>query len=281
MNTLRCAMCRSLKHTTEEHHAKLAQGRRQSPIWREAVLVGNAKKRAKPLVCADPAAKSAKIKERLNRPEVRARLSEARRANWAQRDGAARKLIAQKISAAEKGRPFTSEHLANLRAANSAPRKDEHRRKLSESNIGRKTWNIGLTKETHPSLRSNSEKQIGRVPNYNKYRTEYDGPKGILLMRSRWEVAYARYLDRQNIDWQYEPRWFVIGTGEWNGHSYTPDFYLPITDEYIEIKGRMTVENAKKMQRFNEVYPEIKLTILGHSEMMVIGLVDRSRRLIN
>jgi hypothetical protein len=94
-------------------------------------------------------------------------------------------------------------------------------------------------------------------------------------MRSRWEVAYAEWLDEQSIDWQYEPRWFSLGTT-----SYTPDFYLTAEDRYVEIKGRMIERDAKKLKKFAERYPHINLTVLQRAELTVIGLLDKHCRLV-
>lgn len=266
---------------TDKAIANAAAGRAASPIWRAAILAANAKKRGRPIVFSDPEARRAKLRESLNRPETRLALSEGKRELWARRSMEEKQAIAEKSSRTQKGRQLSPEHLANLRIANSKPRSEEHRQKLGAVHKGKPSWNNGLTKFTNASVRSTSEKQIGRVPDYNKYRAHYDGPKGKLLMRSRWEVAYAEYLDRQGTEWQYEPRWFNVGGGAWTGISYTPDFYLPATDEYIEIKGRLTQENANKMQAFRVAYPGIKLTILSGAELTALGLIDKHRRLID
>lgn len=272
----RCYRCGSLNHSTEEHMQRLAEGRRKSAKWRAAVSQANTlNKTGKSIVFSDPEGRAKRLSESLNRPESRAKLTEARKKNWAARDDERRAEIAEKISKAQKGRKFSEKHLANLRRANSQPRSAEHREKLATGRKGKPSWNKGLTKFTNASVMSNSLKQMGRVPDYNKYRAHYDGPKGKYLMRSRWEVAYAEWLDEQNIDWQYEPRWFALG-----GSSYTPDFYLPAEDRYVEIKGRMTEENAKKLKKFAERYPQINLTVLQRAELTAIGLLDKHCRLV-
>lgn len=69
--------------------------------------------------------------------------------------------------------------------------------------------------------------RFGKIAEHGKgsmYRNTY--------MRSTWEIKYAQYLDSNNIKWLYESKTFDLGNT-----TYTPDFYLPETDEYIEIKG--------------------------------------------
>lgn len=272
----RCYRCGSLNHSTEEHMRRLAEGRRKSAKWRAAVSQANTLlKTGKPLVFADPEGRSERLSQSLNQPEVRAKLTEARKRNWSGRTDEQKAAIAEKISKAQKGRKFSEEHLANLRKANAQPRSNEHRRKLASGRKGKSSWNKGLTKFTNASVMSASAKLVGRIPDYNKYRAHYDGPKGKYLMRSRWEVAYAEWMDERNIDWQYEPRWFNIGRT-----TYTPDFYLPTEDRYIEIKGRMTDKDAEKLRKFAERYPHIGLTVLQRAELTAIGLLDKHNRLV-
>jgi hypothetical protein len=265
-----------LNHTSGEHAEKLAEGRRNSSKWREAVAAANTRtKKGKPARFRDPIARGKAIAHGLSRPETKALRVKVLKEVWAKRSEEERQAIGAKSSASQKGKEFTPEHLANLQAANAKPRSETHRQKLSEARKGQSSWNKGLTKFTNASVAAMSAKQVGRIPDYNKYRAHYDGPKGKYLMRSRWEVAYAEWLDEQGIDWRYEPRWFNLG-----GTSYTPDFYLPAEDRYVEIKGRMTEENAKKLKRFAERYPHVNLTVLQRAELTAIGLLDKHCRLV-
>lgn len=87
-------------------------------------------------------------------------------------------------------------------------------------------------------------------------------------MRSTWEVKYAKYLDKNNINWQYESKTFDLGNT-----TYTPDFYLPKTDEYIEIKGRWIEKLKPKIKLLNRLYPNIKITILRTSDLQKLGVL--------
>lgn len=71
-----------------------------------------------------------------------------------------------------------------------------------------------------------------------------------MAFRSGWEVAYAEWLDRQGIRFQYEPETFNTPHGK-----YTPDFYLPDYDEWVEVKGFKSDRNPTqplKMKWFGE-----------------------------
>lgn len=54
--------------------------------------------------------------------------------------------------------------------------------------------------------------------------------------RSRLEARWAVFFDALHIEWEYEPEGFVR---TWNDETYKwlPDFYLPATQTWIEVKG--------------------------------------------
>ena len=64
-------------------------------------------------------------------------------------------------------------------------------------------------------------------------RFEYRSGRRVVTMRSSWEVAIAHHLDSQGRAWKYEPKCFVLSPEV----RYTPDFYIPAEDLWIEVKG--------------------------------------------
>ena len=64
--------------------------------------------------------------------------------------------------------------------------------------------------------------------------TEYNGYK----FRSRLEARYAVFFDALSIKWEYEPEGYEIATGVW----YLPDFFIPLFDCFIEIKGPLPTQ---------------------------------------
>ena len=63
--------------------------------------------------------------------------------------------------------------------------------------------------------------------------------------RSGFEVLYAHFLEQQKISYVYEPKTFTIP----KLGNYTPDFYLPAQNKYIEIKGH--IFSCKQLQKIN------------------------------
>jgi len=65
------------------------------------------------------------------------------------------------------------------------------------------------------------------------------------------EAELARLFDFYRVDWQYEPRSFPIA---WNGQGlpvqfFTPDFYLPEYDIYIELTVAKPARNSRKNRK--------------------------------
>ena len=84
------------------------------------------------------------------------------------------------------------------------------------------------------------------------------------------EEEFARILDFYNIEWVYEPRSFPL---KWEGERvtqmFTPDFYLPGLDLYIELttlKQRLITEKNRKLRHMQELYPEVKVTLLNKKD---------------
>lgn len=81
------------------------------------------------------------------------------------------------------------------------------------------------------------------------------------------ETEFARVLDFYSISWQYEPRTFPL---QWDSEgnvveAFTPDFFLPDQDIYVELttqRQKLVWKKNKKMRRLKELYPEINAKIV-------------------
>ena len=73
-------------------------------------------------------------------------------------------------------------------------------------------------------------------------------------------------LDFYAIAWEYEPRTFVLMRDR-DGkpvQAFTPDFYLPAYDLYIEIttlNQKLVTKKNRKVRRLRERYPEVRCKI--------------------
>jgi len=72
--------------------------------------------------------------------------------------------------------------------------------------------------------------------------------------RSLYEVYFARFLFINSIEFEYEPCAFKLGT-----KTYTPDFYIPHKDLYVECKGRWGSGAKDKIRKISK---EIDIILL-------------------
>lgn len=80
------------------------------------------------------------------------------------------------------------------------------------------------------------------------------------------EKQCAKILDFYGIQWDYEPKSFPI---EWDKkgivvQSFTPDFYLPEFDLFIELttmSQKLVTKKNRKVRRLRELYPDINIKI--------------------
>jgi hypothetical protein len=81
------------------------------------------------------------------------------------------------------------------------------------------------------------------------------------------ERQFAKLLDFYNVAWEYEPRTFTL---EWDSdgqpaQAFSPDFYLPAYDLWIEIttlNQKLVTKKNRKARRLRELHPEISIRVL-------------------
>lgn len=99
------------------------------------------------------------------------------------------------------------------------------------------------------------------------------------------EAVFARILDYYGIRWEYEPRTFALA---WDPdgrvcEAFTPDFYLPDQNLYIELttlKPSLSTHKNRKIRRIRELYPQINIKLYKrrelHSLMVKFGLEEEA-----
>jgi hypothetical protein len=81
------------------------------------------------------------------------------------------------------------------------------------------------------------------------------------------ERQFAKLLDFYNIAWEYEPRTFALARDREGraSQAFTPDFYLPAYDVYIEIttlNQKLVTKKNRKARRLRELHPEVQIRVL-------------------
>lgn len=97
------------------------------------------------------------------------------------------------------------------------------------------------------------------------------------------ERQFARLLDFYQIDWEYEPTSFDLESDA-DGNvirRFTPDFYLPQYDLYIEIttlNQKLVTKKNRKIRRLRELYPGVNCKIFYQRDYLSLvtkyGLED-------
>ena len=99
------------------------------------------------------------------------------------------------------------------------------------------------------------------APHFQAYRGDVP-PRFV----NEAELEYAKILDYHGIPWLYEPRTFVLERDA-DGRvveAFTPDFYLPEQDMYLEVtvmKQSLVTRKNRKLRKLRKLYPDIKIKL--------------------
>ena len=80
------------------------------------------------------------------------------------------------------------------------------------------------------------------------------------------ERQFAKLLDFYGIAWEYEPRTFTLESDREGNpvQAFTPDFYLPSYDTFIEIttlNQKLVTKKNRKARRLRELHPEVQIKV--------------------
>ena len=83
---------------------------------------------------------------------------------------------------------------------------------------------------------------------------------------NRAELECAKILDFHGVPWDYEPRTFVLERDDEGQvvEAFTPDFYIPEQDLYIEItvmKQSLVTRKNRKLRKLRQQYPGIRVKL--------------------
>src|SRR5437764_2091269 len=99
------------------------------------------------------------------------------------------------------------------------------------------------------------------TPDFQAYRG-VDKPR----FANEAELECAKILDYYGVPWEYEPRTFVLEEDEEGRvlEAFTPDFYLPEQELYVEItvmKQSLVTRKNRKLRKLRERYPEVRIKL--------------------
>ena len=99
------------------------------------------------------------------------------------------------------------------------------------------------------------------TPHFQAYRGE-EPPRFV----NEAELEYAKILDYYGVPWMYEPHTFVLERDEEGrvAEAFTPDFYLPDQDLYLEVtvmKQSLVTRKNRKLRKLRERYPDVRVKL--------------------
>ena len=100
-------------------------------------------------------------------------------------------------------------------------------------------------------------------------------PSEVVEFAHNAERQLAKLLDFYGVEWQYEPRTFVLETDA-DGNptmGFTPDFYLPAYDLFIEIttlSQKLVTKKNAKVRRLRELHPEVSVRIIYQRDYVAL-----------
>lgn len=101
------------------------------------------------------------------------------------------------------------------------------------------------------------------------------------------EQIFANLLDFYRIRWEYEPRSFPL---QWDKdgkvlEAFTPDFYLPECDMYVELttmKQSLVTKKNRKVRLLRAIYPHVNIRVFYEKDFRDLvskyGLTDRDQQ---
>ena len=99
------------------------------------------------------------------------------------------------------------------------------------------------------------------TPHFQAYRGD-DTPRFV----NEAELEYAKILDYHGVPWMYEPHTFVLERDD-EGRvvsAFTPDFYLPEQDLFIEVtvmKQSLVTRKNRKLREIQRLYPDVRVKL--------------------
>jgi cytidylate kinase len=114
-------------------------------------------------------------------------------------------------------------------------------------------------------------------------------PPGHVTLRNKMfahqsEEMFANLLDFYRIAWEYEPRSFPVQYAADGAvlEAFTPDFYLPEFDLYVELttmKQSLVTRKNRKVRLLRELYPHLNIQVFYQKDfenlIFKYGLVSR------
>lgn len=172
------------------------------------------------------------------------------------------------LNKANTGRVKTVKERQNISLRTSGESNPMYGKKHSEESLKK----MKDFQKENPAIRGKNSNFYGQKAKHGKgnWYICKDGSK--VWMRSSWEIKFAIYLDKNNIEWIYEPKAFPIFFNNKEG-TYSPDFFIVKENYFIEIKGWWRDDAKIKYESFIEQYPSLRIELFDKNKLKLLKLL--------
>jgi hypothetical protein len=77
--------------------------------------------------------------------------------------------------------------------------------------------------------------------------------------RSKFEANFFKSLPKNSVTYESTILKYLVPE---SNHKYTPDFHIPGTNVYLELKGRLTIQDRKKMLLVIAQHPDKRIIMV-------------------
>ena len=112
---------------------------------------------------------------------------------------------------------------------------------------------------------------VSEIPDFQAYRGTV-APQ----FANEAELECAKVLDYYGLPWLYEPTTFVLEEDAEGRvlEAFSPDFYLPEQDLYVEItvmKQSLVTRKNRKLRKLRERYPDVNIKLFYKRDIERLG----------
>lgn len=115
-----------------------------------------------------------------------------------------------------------------------------------------------------------------RIKTETKKEGSSNHQKDLPVFKNPSEAEFARILDMYHIEWRYEPKTFPV---EWDSEgnvtlAFSPDFYLPRFDTYLELttmNQKYVNKKNRKLKKVRELYPGTHIKIVYKKDFLELA----------
>ena len=98
-----------------------------------------------------------------------------------------------------------------------------------------------------------------------------------IRLQGSWELLYAKYLDQNQIEYEaHKGAIWYVRSSDLTKRVYLPDFWLPKTEEFIDIKNdHLLIVDKQKIEDVKTCNQNLKLRIITKSTLMELGILTK------